>query len=148
MPTEFEPLDIVKILEILPHRYPFIMVDKVLDLRAGEWIKGVKNVTINEYFFQGHFPAQPIMPGVLIIEALAQLAAIMAYLSLGDAAQDKLVYFAGVDKAKFRQIVEPGDQLILEATTIKRKLGMWNLACTAHVNKKLVVEAKLMATLR
>ncbi len=148
MPTEFEPLDIVNILEILPHRYPFIMVDKVLDLRAGEWIKGIKNVTINEYFFQGHFPAQPIMPGVLIIEALAQLSAIMAYLSLGDSARDKLVYFAGVDKAKFRHKVEPGDQLILEATTVKRKLGMWNLACTAHVNDKLAVEARLMATLR
>jgi 3-hydroxyacyl-[acyl-carrier-protein] dehydratase len=148
MVTEFEPLDIVEILNILPHRYPFIMVDKVLDLRDGEWIKGIKNVTINEYFFQGHFPAQPVMPGVLIIEALAQLGAIMAYLSIGDEAKDKLVYFAGVDKVKFRQKVEPGDQLILEATTIKRKLGMWNMACTAHVNENLAVEAKLMATLR
>ncbi len=148
MTTEFTPLDIVEILKILPHRYPFVMVDKVLDMRNGEWIKGIKNVTINENFFQGHFPAKPIMPGVLIIEALAQLGAIMAYLSVGNEARSKLVYFAGIDKVRFRQKVEPGDQLILEATTIKQKLGMWNMSCTAHVNDKLAVEAKLMATLR
>jgi len=148
MQTKFEPLDIVEILNILPHRYPFIMVDKVIDMHAGEWIKGIKNVTINENFFQGHFPSRPVMPGVLIIEALAQLGAIMAYLAIGDEAKDKLVYFAGVDKVKFRQKVEPGDQLILEAKTIKRKLSMWNMSCTAHVNDKLAVEANLMATLR
>jgi len=148
MTKEFTPLDIVEILKILPHRYPFVMVDKVLDMRKDEWIKGIKNVTMNENFFQGHFPAKPVMPGVLIIEALAQLGAIMAYLSIGNNAKNKLVYFAGIDKVRFRQKVEPGDQLILEATTIKRKLGMWNMSCTAHVNDKLAVEAKLMATLR
>ncbi len=148
MHKEFEPLDIVKILDILPHRYPFILVDRIIDLQDGKSIKGIKNVTINEHFFQGHFPAQPIMPGVLIIEALAQLGAIMAYLSLGDDAKGKLVYFAGVDKAKFRLKVEPGDQLILEAITLKRRLSMWSMACTARVNDKLAAEANLLATLR
>ncbi len=148
MPSEFEPLDIVEILKIIPHRYPFVLVDRVTDMRKGEWIKGIKNVTINENFFQGHFPARPVMPGVLIIEALAQLSAIMAYLSIGEEAKDKLVYFAGVDKVRFRQKVEPGDQLILESTTIKRKLGIWNLSCAAYVDDKLAVEAKIMATLR
>ena len=148
MQAKFEPLDIVKILNILPHRYPFVMVDRVIDMHEGQWIKGIKNVTMNENSFQGHFPARPVMPGVLIIEALAQLGAIMAYLALGDEAKDKLVYFAGLDKVRFRQKVEPGDQLILETKTIKRKLSMWNMSCTAYVNDKLAVEANLMATLR
>lgn len=148
MSDDFEPLNIVKILDILPHRYPFILVDRVTELEEGEFIRGLKNVTMNENFFQGHFPAQPVMPGVLIIEALAQLGAIMAYKAIGDSAKDKLVYFAGIDKVKFRRRVEPGDQLILEVRTIKRKLGMWSLAARAEVDGLLAVEANLMATIR
>ncbi len=148
MQDDFEPLNIGEILDILPHRYPFILVDRVTGLEEGEFIRGLKNVTMNESFFQGHFPAQPVMPGVLIVEALAQLGAIMAYLSIGDSARDKLVYFAGIDKVKFRRKVEPGDQLILEVRTIKRKLGMWSLAARAEVDGQLAVEANLMATIR
>ncbi|MFW8601329.1 3-hydroxyacyl-ACP dehydratase FabZ [Desulfobacterota bacterium M19] len=148
MQDDFEPLNIGEILDILPHRYPFILVDRVTGLEGGEFIRGLKNVTMNENFFQGHFPAQPVMPGVLIVEALAQLGAIMAYLTIGDSARDKLVYFAGIDKVKFRRKVEPGDQLILEVRTIKRKLGMWSLAARAEVDGQLAVEANLMATIR
>ncbi len=148
MQDNFEPLNIGEILDILPHRYPFILVDRVTGLERGEFIRGLKNVTMNENFFQGHFPAQPVMPGVLIVEALAQLGAIMAYLAIGDSAKDKLVYFAGIDKVKFRRKVEPGDQLILEVKTIKRKLGMWSLAARAEVDGQLAVEANLMATIR
>ncbi|HFQ81644.1 MAG TPA: 3-hydroxyacyl-ACP dehydratase FabZ [Desulfobacterales bacterium] len=148
MQDDFEPLNIGEILDILPHRYPFILVDRVTELDEGEFICGLKNVTMNENFFQGHFPAQPVMPGVLIVEALAQLGAIMAYQAIGDAAKDKLVYFAGIDKVKFRRKVEPGDQLILKVRTIKRKLGMWSLAARAEVDGQLAVEANLMATIR
>ncbi len=148
MQDNFEPLNIGGILDILPHRYPFILVDRVTGMEKGEFIRGLKNVTMNENFFQGHFPAQPVMPGVLIVEALAQLGAIMAYLAIGDSARDKLVYFAGIDKVKFRRKVEPGDQLILEVRTIKRKLGMWSLAARAEVDGQLAVEANLMATIR
>ncbi len=148
MQDDFEPLNIGEILDILPHRYPFILVDRVTGLEGGKFIRGLKNVTMNENFFQGHFPAQPVMPGVLIVEALAQLGAIMAYQAIGDSARDKLVYFAGIDKVKFRRKVEPGDQLILEVRTIKRKLGMWSLAAKAEVDGQLAVEANLMATIR
>jgi 3-hydroxyacyl-[acyl-carrier-protein] dehydratase len=148
MQDDFEPLNIGEILDILPHRYPFILVDRVTELEGSEFIRGLKNVTMNENFFQGHFPAQPVMPGVLIVEALAQLGAIMAYQAIGDSAKDKLVYFAGIDKVKFRRKVEPGDQLVLEVRTIKRKLGMWSLAARAEVDGQLAVEANLMATIR
>jgi len=141
-----ESLDIVEILKILPHRYPFIMIDRVTELVIGTRIKALKNVTINEPFFQGHFPVLPVMPGVMILEGLAQSAAVMAYATMKEYVGTKLVYFAGLDKVRFRQKVSPGDQLIYEVTTIKRKLSLWNLEGKAYVDGKLVAEAILMAT--
>lgn len=146
MTSEIESLDIVEILRLLPHRYPFVMVDRVLEMVSGERIKALKNVSINEPFFQGHFPAVPVMPGVLILEGLAQGAAILAYSTMQDYVGTKLVYFAGLDKVRFRQKVSPGDQLIFEVKTIKRKLSLWNMEGKAFVDGKLVAEAILMAT--
>lgn len=139
-------LDITEVLNILPHRYPFVLVDRVLELEAGESIIALKNVTINEPFFQGHFPQAPVMPGVLIMEALAQVGAIMAYLSMGEERGQKLVYFAGMDGVRFRKKVVPGDQLILKCKTLKQKMGIWTLEGKAYVDDKLAAEAKLMAT--
>lgn len=145
MTTAVESLDIVEILKVLPHRYPFVMVDRVLELVEGERIKALKNVTINEPFFQGHFPVVPVMPGVLILEGLAQSAAVLAYRTMSEYVGTKLVYFAGLDHVRFRQKVSPGDQLIYEVKTIKRKLSLWNLESKAFVEGKLVAEATLMA---
>ena len=139
-------LNINEILNLLPHRYPFVLVDKVLEVQAGESITGLKNVTINEPFFQGHFPREPVMPGVLILESLAQVGAIMAYLTMKNEEKGKLVYFAGLDGVRFRQKVVPGDQLILKVKTIKKKMGIWTLEGKAFVDDKLAAEAKLMAT--
>ncbi len=141
-----ESFDIVEIMRLLPHRYPFIMVDRVLELTAGERIKALKNVTINEPFFQGHFPVMPVMPGVMILEGLAQAAAVLAYATMKDYVGTKLVYFAGLDQVRFRRKVSPGDQLIYEVKTIKRKLSLWNMEGKAYVDDKLVAEAILMAT--
>jgi 3-hydroxyacyl-[acyl-carrier-protein] dehydratase len=141
-----ESLDIVEILKLLPHRYPFVMIDRVTELVIGQRIKALKNVTINEPFFQGHFPTMPVMPGVMILEGLAQAAAVMAYATMREYVGTKLVYFAGLDKVRFRQKVSPGDQLIYEVTTVKRKLSLWNLEGKAYVDGKMVAEAILMAT--
>jgi 3-hydroxyacyl-[acyl-carrier-protein] dehydratase len=140
-------LDITEIMKLLPHRYPFLMVDRILEVEEGQRIVGLKNVTINENFFQGHFPSQPVMPGVLIMEGMAQVAAILAYLSEPESVGSKLVYFAGMDGVRFRQKVMPGDQLIFEVLFNKRKSRMWMLSGKAFVNEKLVAEAQLMATL-
>ena len=142
------PIDIVGILDVLPHRYPFILVDRVLEVEDGERIKALKNVTINEPFFQGHFPGTPVMPGVLILEGLAQAGAIMAYLSTKDQTDGMLVYFAGMDKVRFRRKVEPGDQLILEAVTVKKKMRLWTLDAVATVDGQVAAEARMMATFR
>ncbi len=141
-----ESFDIVEIMRLLPHRYPFIMVDRVLELTAGERIKALKNVTINEPFFQGHFPVLPVMPGVMILEGLAQAAAVLAYATMKEYVGSKLVYFAGLDQVRFRRKVGPGDQLIYEVKTLKRKLSLWNMEGKAYVEDKLVAEAILMAT--
>ena len=146
MSDTVESLDIVEILKVLPHRYPFIMIDRVTELVVGERLKALKNVTINEPFFQGHFPVMPVMPGVMILEGLAQAAAVMAYVTMKEYVGTKLVYFAGLDRVRFRQKVTPGDQLIYEVKTIKRKLSLWNLEGKAYVDGKLVAEAILMAT--
>jgi 3-hydroxyacyl-[acyl-carrier-protein] dehydratase len=140
-------LDIVEIMEILPHRYPFLLVDKVLEVEQGKRIVALKNVTMNEPFFQGHFPGYPVMPGVLIIEAMAQAAAIMAYLSSGSEASDKVSYFMAIDNARFRKPVKPGDTLRIEIETIFQKRGIWSVAGKAYVGDVLVTEADLKATL-
>lgn len=140
-------LDIVQIMEILPHRYPFLLVDKVLEMDNGKRIVAIKNVTMNEPFFQGHFPGHPVMPGVLIIEAMAQVAAIMAYLTSVSNAEKKIIYFMAIDNARFRKPVKPGDTLRFELETIFYKRGIWSVAGKAYVGDTLVTEADLKATL-
>jgi 3-hydroxyacyl-[acyl-carrier-protein] dehydratase len=139
-------IDIKKILEVLPHRYPFLMIDRILELEKGRRLVALKNVTINENFFQGHFPAEPVMPGVLILEGMAQTGAILAYLSMEEMVGNKLVYFAGLDGVRFRQKVVPGDQLRIEAVVNKQKQKLWKIDAKAFVEDKLVCEAQLMAT--
>lgn len=138
--------DVREILELLPHRYPFILVDRILEITLGERIVGLKNVTINEPFFQGHFPTEPIMPGVLILEGMAQVGAILAYLTDREQFAGQLVYFAGLDEVRFRRKVVPGDQLIIKVEVLKRKSKVYKLAAKAYVEEKLAAEAQLMAT--
>jgi len=142
-------LDIHQILATLPHRYPFVMVDRVLEVEAHQYVKAIKNVTINEPYFVGHFPVRPVMPGVLIIEALAQTAAMLAYVTTGSAAgDDKVVYLAGVDDARFKRPVEPGDQLVLEAWLERIKAGVHRYRTRASVDGQVAVEAGIMCTER
>ena len=141
-----ETNNIQKIMEILPHRYPFIMIDRILDVIPGEKITALKNVTINEPFFQGHFPGRPIMPGVLIIEAMGQAGAVLAAKSLPGEQQDSLIYFMSMDKVKFRQPVVPGDQLIFEMKFLKKRAKVFKMSGVALVDGKRVVEAELMAS--
>ncbi|MDW5441841.1 3-hydroxyacyl-ACP dehydratase FabZ [Polaromonas sp. SM01] len=142
-------MDIHQILKQLPHRYPFLLVDRVLELDKGKRIKALKNVTINEPFFTGHFPHRPVMPGVLMLEAMAQAAALLAFDMQGVTPDDKTVYyFAGIDGARFKRPVEPGDQLIMEVTLDRLKAGVFKFKGTAHVDGKLACEAELMCTMR
>ena len=142
-------LDIQHILRKLPHRYPFLLVDRVLELEKGVRIKALKNVSINEPFFPGHFPARPVMPGVLMLEALAQAAALLSFESLDENPdEDTVVYFAGIDNARFKRPVGPGDQLILEASIDRHKSGIYRYKTRATVDGLLVVEADLMCTMR
>ena len=142
-------MDIHQILKKLPHRFPFLLVDRVLELEKGKRIKALKNVTINEPFFTGHFPHRPVMPGVLMLEAMAQAAALLAFDMQGVTPDDKTVYyFAGIDAARFKRPVEPGDQLIMEVTLDRLKAGVFKFKCVAHVADKLVCEADLMCTMR
>jgi 3-hydroxyacyl-[acyl-carrier-protein] dehydratase len=139
-------LDIQGIMKLIPHRYPFIMIDRILELTLGEKIVALKNVTINEPFFQGHFPENPIMPGVLIVEAMAQAGAVLAAKSLDKEFHDSLIYFMGIDKVKFRKPVTPGDQVIFELKFLKLRTKVFKMAGIAYVDKKIVAEAELMAT--
>jgi 3-hydroxyacyl-[acyl-carrier-protein] dehydratase len=142
-------MDIHEILKKLPHRYPFLLVDRVLELEKGKRIKALKNVSMNEEFFQGHFPNRPVMPGVLMIEALAQAAAILSFETLGSVPDDKSVYyFGGIDAARFKRPVEPGDQLVLEATLDRMKSGVFKFSTRALVDGELAVEAQLICTVR
>ncbi len=142
-------MDIQDILRKLPHRYPMLLVDRVLEIEKGVRIKALKNVTINEPFFTGHFPARPVMPGVLMLEALAQAAAILSFDALGvDPGEDTVVYFAGIDHARFKRPVGPGDQLILEASIDRAKAGIYRYKARAIVEGNLAVEADLMCTMR
>ncbi len=136
-------MDIKKISSLLPHRYPFLLVDRVLDYEVGKKIKAVKNVTMNELFFQGHFPGEPIMPGVLMIEALAQVGGILAMMS-GSESGEKLAFFMTIDKAKFRKPVVPGDQLIMDVTIMSMRRNIAQVHGEASVDGKVVCEADLM----
>ena len=142
-------MDIHQILKQLPHRYPFLLVDRVLELDKGKRIKALKNVTMNEPFFTGHFPHRPVMPGVLMLEAMAQAAALLAFDLQGVTPDDKTVYyFAGIDGARFKRPVEPGDQLIMEVTLERLKAGVFKFKGMAHVEGNLACEAELMCTMR
>ena len=142
-------MDIHQILKQLPHRYPILLVDRVLELEKGKRIKALKNVTINEPFFVGHFPHRPVMPGVLMLEALAQAAAILSFNMLDVETDDKTVYyFAGIDGARFKRPVEPGDQLILDVVLERSKSGIYKFNARATVGDELAVEADLMCTMR
>ena len=142
-------MDIHEILQYLPHRYPILLVDRVLECEPGRSIVGLKNVSINEPFFQGHFPHHPVMPGVLIIEALAQVSAILSFKTLGIKPDDKSVYyFVGIDDARFKKPVMPGDQLRLESTIERNARGIWKFVTAAKVGDSVVTEARLMCTVR
>jgi 3-hydroxyacyl-[acyl-carrier-protein] dehydratase len=142
-------LDIHQVLRKLPHRYPILLVDRVLSLEPGKRVTALKNVTINEPFFMGHFPQRPVMPGVLMLEALAQASALLSFVSNGDELDDKtVVYFAGVDNARFKRPVEPGDQLILESSIERAKAGIVKYNTRATVGGELAVSADLLCTMR
>jgi 3-hydroxyacyl-[acyl-carrier-protein] dehydratase len=140
-------IDIGEILNILPHAYPFLLVDRIVEMEPGKRIVGIKNVTYNEPFFPGHFPGRPIMPGVLIIEAMAQTAGVLAFKSLPPEDQKRPVYFLGIDNVRFRKPVIPGDQLRLELEITKHRQAIWGFKGKALVDGKLVTEAELLAML-
>jgi 3-hydroxyacyl-[acyl-carrier-protein] dehydratase len=139
--------DILKIMELLPHRYPFLLVDRIIDLVPGERVTALKNVTINEPFFQGHFPQEPIMPGVLIVEAMAQAGGVLAFESLQEQHNTDAIYFMGIDKVRFRKPVVPGDQLVFKVKILRVRSKTFKLAATASVDGKLAAEAELLASL-
>ena len=145
MSTDVAAINIKEIIGLLPHRYPFLLVDRILEVEKEKSIIGLKNVTINEPFFQGHFPSEPIMPGVLILEGMAQVGGILAFHSVPEMVGDKLIYFAGIDKVRFRQPVVPGDQLIFNMAVLKQKGKIWKMSGKAKVNDTLVAEAELIA---
>jgi 3-hydroxyacyl-[acyl-carrier-protein] dehydratase len=142
-------MDIHEVMKYLPHRPPFLLVDQVLEMVEGQSIVALKNVTINENFFVGHFPNRPVMPGVLIVEALAQAAGILAYKSTNTLPSDGVLYlFAGIDNARFRRVVEPGDQLRLEIKVLRAKRDMWKLESQALVGGELACSAELLSARR
>ena len=142
-------LDINQIKQYLPHRYPLLLVDRVLNWESGKTIDAIKNVTINEEFFNGHFPNKPVMPGVMTIEALAQTSALLAFLTMGQKPDENaVVYFLGIGKARFKRPVEPGDQLRMHVEIVRHSRGIWKFQARATVDDQLAVEAELMCTMR
>ncbi len=146
--TTIDTYDIAQIMAAIPHRYPFLLIDRVVDLVLGESAIGVKNVTINEFFFQGHFPTEPVMPGVLIVESMAQTAAVLVVATLGEHAKGKLVYFMSVDNAKFRRPVVPGDQIRVHVAKVQRRMNVWKFSAQAKVDDVVVAEATYAAMIR
>lgn len=139
--------DVSQIMRYLPHRYPFLLVDRIVEYKKGESLTAIKNVTINEPFFQGHFPHYPVMPGVLVIEALAQACGILAFKSMGVSPDEGgTIFLVGVDKARFRHPVGPGDRLTLNVTVARQVKGIWKFNATAYVEDELCVSAEIMST--
>jgi 3-hydroxyacyl-[acyl-carrier-protein] dehydratase len=138
-------IDIQRIMRLIPHRYPFLMIDRVVGVKPGEEATGIKNVSINEHYFQGHFPERPVMPGVLVIEAMAQTAAVLVVHTLGPGSEGKLVYFMSVDSARFRRPVFPGDVLAVRVVKKQQHRNVWKFDGTAHVHDKPVAEATFAA---
>jgi len=142
-------MDIHQVLEYLPQRFPILMIDRVLECEPGKRIKALKNVTANEPHFPGHFPRRPVMPGVLILEAMAQAAAILAFRTMGQRPDENSVYYyAGIDNARFKRVIEPGDQLTIEVLLLGSKRGIWKFSCTARVGELLAAEADILCTVR
>jgi len=142
-------MDINDILKHLPHRYPFLLIDRVIEFNKGESLTGIKNVTYNEPFFQGHFPQRPVMPGVLILEAMAQATGLLAFRTLENTAdRDTLYFLVGMDRVRFKRPVEPGDQLLLSARLLKTKRGIWMFDCDARVDGAIAASAEIMCTER
>jgi 3-hydroxyacyl-[acyl-carrier-protein] dehydratase len=147
--TDSKILDINQIKEYLPHRYPMLLVDRVLDYELGKRITAIKNVTVNEEFFNGHFPHKPVMPGVLMIEAMAQTAAILSFMTMNvKPDENSVVYFAGIDAARFKRPVEPGDQLKMDVEIVRVARGIWKYKAVGSVDGKVALEAELMCTIR
>ena len=142
-------MDVYEILSRLPHRFPMLLIDRVLECEPGKRILALKNVSVNEPFFQGHFPGIPILPGVLILEAMAQASGLLAFSTLGIQADGKsLYYFAGIDSARFKRPVKPGDQLMVEVTATANRLNLWKFKCVARVDGQVATEAEIMCTMR
>ncbi|MDA9559190.1 3-hydroxyacyl-ACP dehydratase FabZ [Alphaproteobacteria bacterium] len=138
-------IDIEKIIKMMPHRYPFLLIDRLIDIKNDEYAIGLKNVTINEPFFMGHFPGKKVMPGVLIIESMAQTSGALVVSSYGDKAMGKLVYFMSIDKARFRKLVTPGDQLFIEVKKKQARKLVWKFDCIARVDDQIVAESTITA---
>lgn len=150
MSNQMNTMDITEILKYLPHRYPFLLIDRVLDFTPGESLHAIKNVTINEPFFQGHFPIQPVMPGVLILEAMAQATGLLAFKTMSDDVPPPgvLYYFAGIDNARFRRVVAPGDQIHFDVKMIKERRGIGVFYGEAKVDGEVVCSAEIMCARR
>ncbi len=142
-----EPLDIVRIMEMIPHRYPILLVDRLIDFVPGESAVGLKNVTMNEPHFMGHFPGMPVMPGVLIVEAMAQTSALLVVQTLGKEAEGKVVYFMTIDNARFRKPVVPGDSLHIHVEKVRQRKQVWKFKCKATVGDTVCAEATISAML-
>jgi 3-hydroxyacyl-[acyl-carrier-protein] dehydratase len=148
VPTVIDVVDIKRIMQMIPHRYPLLLVDRVLDLRLGQSAIGIKNVTINEPFFQGHFPVDPVMPGVLIVESMAQTAAVLVVATLGVEAEGKLVYFLSMDNVRFRRPVTPGDRIEIHVNKLQARQSVWKFEGKAIVDGKIAAEATFAAMIR